>query len=334
MDHIVGQTIVNDIINEYGVTIVPANTTISKESLQLILNHKIDLESISFLRREESREELTTLVNETVKKAKGLFESIHASRKIPVLEIRNEIIPAIQAACNTNNVFELFDAVRAKDDYTYEHNVGVGILSTYIGRWMGLSETELSILSLGAILHDVGKVKIPQHILTKPGKLTDDEFQQVKKHTIYGYELMKDTPGLNPRIALIALQHHEREDGSGYPLGIKGNQIDPLSSIVAVADIYHAMSSKRPYHAPIPFYEIVTQMRDGKFGVLNPNIVSVFLENVMKKLVGEQVVLTDDRMGEVVYLNPHRIETPLIKVDNEFIDLSLSSTIQIKEIRI
>ena len=99
-----------------------------------------------------------------------------------------------------------------------------------------------------------------------------------------------------------------------------------------MADIFHAMSSKRPYHNPIPFYEIVSQMRKGKFGELDPYVVSVFLENIVKKMVGENVILTDGRIGEVVYLNPHDIETPLVKVDDEFIDLSKYSELHIMEI--
>jgi HD-GYP domain-containing protein (c-di-GMP phosphodiesterase class II) len=272
-------------------------------------------------------------VQQVVDASKELFDSVKITHKIPLMEIRKEILPVVQQASGNSNVFQLFEAVKAKDNYTYQHNIGVGILSTLIGRWLNLEESDLSSLSLAAILFDVGKVKIPDEALNNPGKITDDEFQIIKKHTIFGYELLKETIGLNNRIALVALQHHERNDGNGYPFGLKQDKIDLFSKIVAVADIFHAMSSKRPYHDPSPFHEIVSQMRRGIFGKLDPLIVFVFLENINKRMVGKNVVLTDGRVGKVVYLNTHNMENPLIKIKDEFIDLSKLSDIHIKEIR-
>jgi len=334
MEHLIGRKVTNDIINNYGVTIIPAQTIMNHESIKLIYNHKIDVDSIILSSEVETNKYVQTnkLVQDTVTRSKELFTSIISSRKIPLMEIRKEILPVIQDVSRNTSLFELFEIVRAKDDYTYQHNIGVGILSTLIGRWMNLDETEISILSLAATMHDIGKLKIPLEILNKPDKLTSEEFELVKKHTIFGYEMLKETTGITQRIANVALHHHEREDGQGYPLGLKKGTIDTFSSIVAVADIYHAMSSKRPYHDPIPFQEIVTQMRQGKFGELNPQIVSLFLENIMKNLVGKPVVLTDGRVGEVIYLNPHSIETPLVKVDDEFLDLSQYRNVQIKDI--
>ncbi|MNZ78344.1 Cyclic di-GMP phosphodiesterase response regulator RpfG [compost metagenome] len=272
------------------------------------------------------------MFQETVSKSKELFQYISFSHKVPLTEISEEILPAIHDVSQHRDIFELIEVVRAKDDYTYQHNIGVGVLSTLIGRWMNLGEAELSVLSLAATLHDVGKIKIPIEILNKPGKLTDDEYELIKKHTVYGYDMLKETSGSNPLIARVALQHHEREDGGGYPLGLKKHNIELFSSIVAVADIFHAMSSERPYHEPLSFHDIITQMEHGRFGELNPHIVSVFIENIMQKTVGQQVVLTDGRRGEVVLLNPHRINTPLIKIDEQFIDLSQEEGLRIKEI--
>ncbi|MGO4543620.1 HD-GYP domain-containing protein [Paenibacillus sp. 2TAB23] len=336
MEQLIGKIMKQDILNAYGVTIVPANAILTRESLQLMVNHRIDLDSIVIAEHHkpilETTIQIGELVQQTVSVSKELFESILVSRKVPLMEIRNEVLPAILQLSKNPDIFELFEAVKAKDDYVYQHNVGVGVISTLIGRWMNLDDSELSILSLAATLHDVGKVKLPLEVLNKPGKLNEVEFQLIKKHTIYGYELLKGTTGLSLRIARVALQHHEREDGNGYPLGLKKENIDLFSSIVSVADIFHAMSSKRPYHEPLSFHEIVSQMSKGKFGALNPQIISVFIENMMKRLVGRQVMLTDGRAGEVVYLNPHNIETPLIKLADYFLDLSQERDIHIKSV--
>ncbi|WP_424767117.1 HD-GYP domain-containing protein [Paenibacillus sp. sgz302251] len=336
MEKWIGRIIKEDVLNTIGVTIVPADTVITLETLQLIRNHNVDIKDVVLLSETQAVSSKNVLIGErvqqTVSISKELFESIRVTRKVPLMDIRNAVLPVILEITKNPNIFELFEAVKAKDDYTYEHHVGVGIIATLIGRWMHLEENELILLSLAATLHDVGKIKLPFEILNKPGKLTDAEFQLIKKHTIYGYELLKGTTGLSIRIARVALQHHEREDGNGYPLGLKKGNIDLFSSIVAVADIFHAMSSKRPYHEPLSFHEIVSQMSEGKFGALNPEVISVFIENMMKRLVGKQVLLTDGREGEVVYINPHNIETPLIKLVDYFLDLSQEREVHIQSI--
>ncbi|MNO56147.1 Cyclic di-GMP phosphodiesterase response regulator RpfG [compost metagenome] len=332
MEYLIGRKIENDIVNKYGITVVPAKSVLTHEAIRLLINHNIDPQSIVLCPRDQAMYQSSQTVHDTVCKSKELFQYIHFSHKVPLLEISEEILPAIQDVSQHRDIFELFEIVRAKDDYTYQHNIGVGILSTLIGRWMNLDDSALSELSLAATLHDVGKIKIPTEILTKPDKLTDDEYELIKKHTVYGYELLKETSGSNPTVANVALQHHEREDGGGYPLGLKKNNIDLFSSIVAVADIFHAMSSHRPYHEPLSFHEIITQMEHGRFGALNPYIVSIFIENIMKKTVGQQVILTDGRKGEVVLLNPHRINTPLIMIEEQFVDLSQEEGLRIKEI--
>jgi putative nucleotidyltransferase with HDIG domain len=334
MDNYLGRTIKNDLINAYGVTVIPAKSKLNAEHLELIRKQRIDVIDIIFTDEAEQAPPYQQMVNSVVHSSKELFESYRISRKIQLADIRKDVVPVIQEISRNPDIFALFSSVQGKDDYTYQHTVGVGVLSTLIGRWLHMNEADLSVLSTAATLHDIGKLKIPNEILNKPGKLTEEEFSLVKKHTIYGYEMLKETTGANSRITLAALQHHERNDGKGYPLGLKDEQIDSYSKIIAVADIFHAMSSKRPYHEAMPFHMIVDQMRRGSFGALDPHIVSVFLENIVKRTVGREVVLTDGRVGEIVYLNPHDIETPLIRINDEYIDLSKIKELNIREITI
>ncbi|WP_051620336.1 HD-GYP domain-containing protein [Paenibacillus sp. UNC451MF] len=219
-----------------------------------------------------------------------------------------------------------------EDTYTYHHHIGVGVLATLIGRWIGLEKTDLSLLTLAAVLHDVGKVKISEDLWLKPGKLTDEEFAEIKLHTIYGYELLKDTIGLSPRVAKVALLHHERSDGNGYPLGLKGTRLDSFSRIVAVADVFHAMSSKRPYRDVLSFHEIVSRMRKGTFGQIDPHISAMFLDNMILSLIGRNVRLTDGQVGEVVYINPHDDIHPLVRIGESFVNLSEQQQLHIAEV--
>lgn len=195
------------------------------------------------------------------------------------------------------------------------------MISTLLGNWLNLDESELSLLTIAATLHDVGKMKVPEEILNKPGKLTYEEFEEVKKHTVYGYEIIKSTYSLTHRCALVALQHHEREDGKGYPFGLKKDKIDYLSKIVAVADVFHAMTSQRVYQDAKPFYMVVEEMRQGTFGKFDPHIVNVFLQKIMDTLVGNTAVLTDGRVGTIVMIHYEDPFNPLIQSGDEFIDL-------------
>lgn len=261
MDSYLGRILKNDLINAYGVTVIPARSVLNAEHLELIRKQRINTLDIVFTDEQPQTPACREMVNGVVEVSKDLFNSFRLTRKVPLADIRKDVVPVVQEISLLPDIFALFEAIQGKDDYTYQHNIGVGVLSTLIGRWMNMGQAELSVLSLAATLHDIGKLKIPSELLNKPDKLTAEEFAMVRKHTIYGYEMLKETTGANSHITLTALQHHERNDGKGYPLGLKEEQIDSYSKIVAVADIFHAMSSKRPYHEAMPFHSIVEQMR-------------------------------------------------------------------------
>ncbi|TXK82488.1 HD-GYP domain-containing protein [Paenibacillus sp. N3.4] len=339
MRELLGKVLKYDITTSYGLVLAPSQSVLNQDHLNLFRQHRIDFMDIIVTSDNElvhisdsPSDSSQVLVLKATEYARDLFERIQSKKKIPLLEIKNELIPIVQQAAENPDLFQLFQAVKAKDEYTHQHNIGVGILSTLIGKWMNLGETEVALLSLAATMHDVGKIQVSQEILMKPGKLTKAEFDEMKRHTILGYNMLKETVGINYRVSLVALQHHERADGSGYPLRLKDSQLDKMSRIVAVADVFHAMSSKRPYHEMMPFYEVVSRMRKGFFGELDPNIVAVFLNNMIQNLIGRRVVLTDGRWGEVVYINPTDDTNPLVKVEEAFIDLSRERHIHIKEV--
>ncbi|NQX66739.1 HD-GYP domain-containing protein [Paenibacillus alba] len=338
MRELLGKKLKYDVTTSYGLVLLPSKSVLNQEHLDLFQQHRIDLMDIMTTEDEQESESGSSLdstellVQRASQYAKDLFERIQSQKKIPLLEIKNELIPIVQQAAENPDLFQLFQAVKAKDEYTHQHNIGVGILSTLIGKWLNLEDNEVALLSLAATMHDVGKIKISEEILMKPGKLTSDEYDEMKQHTIRGYNMLRETVGINYRVALVALQHHERADGTGYPLGLRDTQIDRMSRIVAVADVFHAMSSKRPYHEMMPFYEVVSRMREGFFGELDPHIVSVFLTNMIQNLIGRKVMLTDGRWGEVVYINPTDDTNPLVKIDDIFVDLSRERHIHIKEV--
>lgn len=331
---LLGQQTIKNISNENGLLLISASTILRREHLTLLESHRIKLDEHdvrSVVPYYDSQYgECSQIIDESVMQIQSMFDEVRNSQKIPILEIRDQIIPSVIKLTETPNLFGLFASLQAKDDYLYRHNIAVGIISTLIGKWLNLERVELLQLTTAATLHDIGKMRIPIEILNKPGKLTPEEFEVMKKHTIYGYEMIKKTVGIGNRQALVALQHHERLDGSGYPFGIRNEKIDLFGRIVAVADVFHAMTSKRVYHEPFTFYETLREMNNDSFGLLDPKIVQKFIEKIMQRLIGNDVILSDGRKGTIVMIKPHDPMYPLVRVEEDFLDLSenLSVTIQ------
>ena len=272
------------------------------------------------------------MIDETVEQVKDVFGDIRKTRKIPLAKLRENVIPMIHTASDNTQLLHLFTALQAKDDYAYRHNIAVGVITNLLGKWMEIDHQDLLELTTAALLHDVGKMLIPEAILNKAGKLTSGEFAMMQKHTVYGYEILKATVGVTHRQALVALQHHERINGSGYPSGIKKDDIDLFSRIVSVVDIFHAMTSNRVYQNHFPFYRVLSEMERDMFSGLDPAITMLFIEKTMNALIGDSVLLTDGREGTILTVPKNDPTRPLIQVGDNFVDLSKDLSLQIKQI--
>ncbi len=280
-----------------------------------------------------NRLDYNQLINEAVEQLAEVFNHVRATRRIPLTSVQNNILPLISKTFDNFNLSRMLIALQNKDDYTLRHSIAVGVLSVLIGKWLKMDDNDLQSILLAATLHDIGKALLPDEILNKPSNLTPNEFEIIKKHTIFGYQLIKDTVGTSHRQALVAIEHHERIDGSGYPFGIKEDKLSYFGKIVAVADVFHAMSSTRVYHVSLPVYRVLTELQDGRFGKFDVNIISIFIRNTMEFLIGEQVNLSNGQAGSIVYINPFDPLRPLIKInDDEFVDLSANSNINIIEL--
>ncbi|QGQ93454.1 HD-GYP domain-containing protein [Paenibacillus psychroresistens] len=330
LKHLVGCRLKKDIYSNKGVLVLSEAMILTDEHIHQSILHGVGL-SISDIVMEDDKN-MDLVIDEALDQVKSIFRNVRHTNRIPLIDIRRKLIPAINKITENSGLFGLLNDLQAKDDYTYYHNIGVSIIATMIGKWMQLSPQELSILSVAAFLHDIGKLMVPKEILNKAGKLTEDEFEIMKKHTIYGYEIINNTIGCTHRHALIALQHHEREDGSGYPLGLKGDKVDILSKIVAVADVFHAMTSKRVYHDAIPFHQVLQKMQKNAFGKLDPTITTLFMEKIMSTTIGNETVLTDGRRAKIVMINPSNRMNPLVKINSDFVDLSQHHNLNLAQV--
>ncbi len=172
--------------------------------------------------------------------------------------------------------FECISQLRVYDEYIYSHSVNVASLSAALGKTLNLEPEKIKELTLGAFLHDIGKMKIPREILNKPGALTKDEYQYIKNHAVYGYEIVKDM-GQPEVIAKVALEHQERFNGEGYPNNLKGNEISLYGQISAISDVYDALVSERVYKNSVISPDALRVMLSEGKDSFNPDILNKFV---------------------------------------------------------
>lgn len=240
----------------------------------------------------------------------------------------NEVRSILEKTRNPLHLLDMMQCMRGFDDLTYTHSMNVALICNVIGSWLNMPEKELKILITCGLLHDIGKLKVPPEIITKPGKLTDTEFEQIRSHPKYGYEILK-SKNLDPRVKLAALEHHERFDGRGYPKGLSGSDIGYFSSIVAVADVYDAMTSNRCYRKGICPFPVIEQMEREK-DLYEPSILYLFMERTIETYINTEVLLSNGEKGKVVLLNKSFLSRPVVITENKTYDLSRDFSLQIE----
>ncbi len=219
------------------------------------------------------------------------------------------------------NVFDMLHNMREYDDSTYVHSLNVSLICSVLAKWLNLSKEDSDTLVLAGMLHDLGKLTIPDSIIKKPGKLTAEEFEVIKTHPVKGYEIL-ESQTLPEAVKYAALMHHERCDGSGYPYGLKYNKIDRFARLISIADVYDAMTSARVYRGPISPFSVVDIFEKEGLQKYDPEYILVFLEHIVNTYLNNRVLLSDGRKGEVVLINKLALSRPLIQLANGFLDLS------------
>jgi len=322
-----GMRLNKNVYNALGTLVIPAWTVLTSKDIDLLIQMKIDLQ-------EDDVEDVSVLhmVEAAILEVKDVFRIARYADQIPYAAVREKIVPVVMHMSRHPDFNHILSHLERHDEYVYRHSVGVAMLSKLIGAASGYRDSELIDLITSGFLHDIGKSKIPAEILNKPGKLTREEFELVKHHTIYGYELIRQSSDIDEQHAYVALQHHEREDGSGYPFGLKGYEISRNSKMVAVADVFHAMISKRVYKNTVPFYQVLQEMSQNAYGALEPGITLSFMKRIMDLLIGNEVLLSNGLEGKIVMVSTHDPVNPLVEVNGFYFDLSREKSITLERI--
>lgn len=260
-----------------------------------------------------------------------LNKIVEQADEIDTYKLLKEPKKLLEESRNGSHLFDMLHSMRHYDDSTFAHGLNVSLIATIIGQWIHLSEKDLSVLTLGGLLHDIGKLLIPKEIVAKPGKLTTDEYTVMKEHAKLGYELLEQS-GVDPRIKNCAYMHHERCDGNGYPNGLTISQIDEFAKIISIADVYDAMTSNRCYRKGICPFEVIQIFELEGLSKYDPKYLLPFLRGVVQTYIHNKVRLNNGLEGEVIMINNHALSKPIIKYKDKFIDLSILKDTYIEEI--
>lgn len=229
-------------------------------------------------------------------------------------DIQKIVAEIVTEILNKEDVLIQLVNIHSIDDYTLNHSINVCIYSLITAVTLGYDRETLLELGIGAILHDVGKVMLPDVLLNKNDRLSEEEYEQVKEHTIKGYEILEKIEGLSQRAKNIALMHHERMDGRGYPQGLKGDEIDEFAKIVSVVDVFDALTSDRIYREKIEAHlalEYLISMSKIQFDY---EVVRNFVQNVAIYPIGAGVKLSNEEIGVVIGINREFPTRPLVRV--------------------
>jgi len=301
-------------------------------------------EAIKTKREEVSFPGIKELYEEAILQLKSIMNDIREEKIVQggkVVNIAEKIVEALRINKNVLISFvNNFTLYESNEDYLYQHSVNTSILATNLGSARGYSRSELIDLCASSLLHDIGILKVPREIIMKPSILTKEEDELIKKHPAYGMELLDKIKNPPESAAEVIYQHHERIDGTGYPEGITGKEIAEYAKIVAIVEVYEAITHPRPYHRNIPYEGARMIVQEAKSS-FEPEYVKLFLNYITPYPPGSLVLLNNNEVGRVININEGLPLRPVVEIiyDSEgkppekpkSIDLSKSPVLNIKK---
>lgn len=338
-----GMEVAEDVIDHKGNIIIKKDASLDKYLIQ-----KLQIANIACINVKEPEDYLTTYFEKI--KASKLFKQFYENYTYNFVAFRDlmtnylntgEPIDSEQLITIVDNIVSPFKHSKItildmlsvletpEADFLYGHSINVALICHYTAKWFKLDEDDSKTLTLCGFYYDIGKFKIPQEVIRKQGKLTNDEFNLIKSHALKGYQMLMDLD-IDYRIKLSALMHHEKCDGTGYPQGLLGEKINDFAKIIAILDAYEAMTSYRTYRAPLcPFSVIEIFEKDG-YGKYDTGVYMTFLERMVEEYIGKEVQLSDGTVCVVVLINKQKFSKPMVRTNTgQYIDLSKEKNLSI-----
>lgn len=300
-----GMVIASDLYGERGELVLARRTVLDSELIQKIIKFKCN----GLYIEDDQKQNIpimktinNSLRTKTVKGIKEIF--ICKENDLPVekekfTEMEDQVEIIVDVILKNKEMMLNMVDLKVFDDYTYFHSVNVATLSIGLGTAMGLNKNELCNLGFGALLHDIGKVFVPKHILHKQGPLTDNEFMEMKKHSYLGFEYLASESVGSVAAQAGILDHHEKFSGGGYPNDAKGEKISLYGRIIAIADVYDALTSDRPYRNGLLPSDAIEYIMGGTGSLFDPDLVKVFIRKIAPYPIGTSVKLSNGLSGVV-----------------------------------
>lgn len=363
-----GMLIERDIVSNNGQVIIPKNTLITAPLIEKLRNFEIDYIEIGKNEPEPEPEsepvaEHSIEPDEHISDPGNIFDITSTEKfnefKHDCLENQKSLSRAFDAILNSTNnqqssafvglvkklgadlnlsnmqslnLLDMIYGMRDISDVVYIHSLNVGMIAGTMGKWLEMSEDDIQTLIMCGLFHDIGKLLVPKDILEKNGPLTPLEYAVMQTHSTKGYELLEKFDNLDDRIKQTALNHHERCDGSGYPRQLKNDQIDVFSKIIAIADVYDAMTSQRVYRKPICPFAVAAEFEKEGLHKFDTEYILLFLHNMLNTYLQSKVRLSNGQVGRVIKIHRHHKSKPLVELeDGTFIDLAKDHSVSITE---
>jgi len=244
----------------------------------------------------------------------SIMDEARFGRPVEVEKVDRTVSSMMDSILRNSNALISLNRIKTKDDYTFMHSVSVCALMISFCQAMKIDVDTARQIAVGAMLHDVGKAKTPQEILTKAGKLSAEEFTIMREHVVDTKKLLSETPGIAPLSVTLAAEHHERFDGSGYPAGLRDGDISPFGQMVAIADVYDAMTSNRTYQKGMEPAEVVRRIYGWSGSHFEKTMVQGFIKSVGIYPVGTLVRLENGLLGFVLDFTTENLLHPLLRV--------------------
>lgn len=348
-----GMILLNNAIGKNGQIVVPRKTVLTRKYTQTLIDGGVETLVVlipNFLATPDELEEAMPYENKLKKSGElkefrreflmianhlsALFETLLLTPEADVdyEAVVNETIELGSKYGETLHVVELLSLSRDFDDAIYAHSIGVALIGRIIGIKEHYSQEQIHDIVLCGLMHDIGKIHIADELLYKEDCLSRNEYEELKSHTLKGYKMLKEAH-FPEFVSQCALYHHERCDGSGYPSGLHNDKIPFCAKIIAIADVYDAMTSKRTYRKEICPFDVVQGFEKEGSQKFDSSPLLHFMRCMAESMIGAHVVLSDDSEGKIIMLNEQRLTRPIVKVGDEFIDLMKRKDLNITEIK-
>jgi HD-GYP domain-containing protein (c-di-GMP phosphodiesterase class II) len=242
----------------------------------------------------------------------NLIEDVRLGRSLAAAEVTETVADVVQSLTRNRQALVSLTQLKNRDEYTATHSVNVCILALALGIHLQLPRRELETLGIGAIVHDLGKIRVPLEILNKPGRLNPDEFRIMQKHVLYGRKILEESPGFPVEVMKVVTEHHERPGGDGYPLGLSGDGISRLGQLTAIVDVYDAITSDRVYRERMTPHQAVRAMYRWGAKDFDLGLLQHFIRCLSIYPIGSLVEINHALLGVVAQANPENALKPAV----------------------